>query len=154
MSRQYRIAQANIARMRAALDDPIMEGFVSQLEFINSVADESPGFVWRFQTEEGDATSIRAFDDERILFNMSVWETIEDLHRYVYQGHHAHPLRDRSQWFEPLDGPSVVLWWIPAGTTPSVEEGKEHLERIRTHGPTPEAFSFLERFPPPSEGRA
>ncbi len=141
-------AQANIAKMRAPLDDPVMEGFVSQLEFINALADESPGFVWRLQTDEGDATAIRAFDDERILFNMSAWESVEALHQYVYRSRHAGPLRDRKQWFEPIDTHILVLWWIPAGHIPTVDEAKERFETLRKLGPTPEAFTFKQRFPP------
>lgn len=148
-SERLRLAQANVARMRAPLDDPLMEGFRSQLEAINAIADESPGFVWRLQTAEGDATSIRAFDDERILFNMSVWDSIEALHAYVYRSGHVGPLRNRRDWFEPLEGPSLVLWWVPEGHVPTVEEAKERLRLLAEHGPTPSAFTFRTSFPPP-----
>jgi hypothetical protein len=73
MKSELHLAQANIARMRAPREDPVMKSFVDQLEYINSVADRAPGFVWRLQDEAGDATAIRVFEDERILFNMSVW---------------------------------------------------------------------------------
>ena len=146
---RFWLAQANIARMKAPLDDPAMAGFVSQLERINAVADASPGFVWRLQTEDGDATALRAFEDERILFNMSVWESLEALHAYVYRGEHVGPLRDRRLWFEPLEGPPLVLWWIEAGHTPTVEEAKERLRTLADTGPTPEAFTFRRPFPAP-----
>ena len=84
-SRRFHLAQANVANMRAPLEDPIMEGFRSQLDRINALADASPGFVWRLQTDSGNATDIRAFENELILFNMSVWESIEALHAYVYR---------------------------------------------------------------------
>lgn len=145
----YHLAQFNIARMRGAIDDPIMGGFVEQLEYINAVADRSAGFVWRLQTEDGDATAVRAFDDPRIIVNMSVWESIEALHGYVYRSDHVGPLRDRSQWFERLDEAAVVLWWIPAGSIPTVEEGMERLRRLRAAGPTADAFTFKRPFPAP-----
>jgi uncharacterized protein DUF3291 len=148
-SERFRLAQANVARMRAPLDDPLMEGFRSQLEAINRIADESPGFVWRLQTAEGDATSIRAFDDERVLFNMSVWDSIEALHAYVYRSGHVEPLRSRREWFEPLEGPSLVLWWIPEGHVPTVEEAKAKLRLLQEKGPGPEAFTFRSPFPAP-----
>ena len=151
---QFHLAQAKIARMRASLEDPIMKGFVSQLENINALADESLGFVWRLQTEEGDATAIRAFDDARIIFNMSVWESVEALHQYVYRSQHAGPLRDRKQWFKPMDVPILVLWWIPAGHIPTVDEAKERFEMLRKLGPTPEAFTFKQQFPPPMQPAA
>jgi hypothetical protein len=146
---RFWLAQANIARMRAPLEDPIMSGFVAQLDEINSVADQSPGFIWRLQTSEGDATAIRVFDDDRILFNLSVWESIEALKRYVYAGRHGGTLRDRRQWFERLDGPALVLWWIGEGHTPSVEEAKERLEMLKLKGPTQDAFTFKHLFRAP-----
>jgi len=146
---RFHLAQANIARMRAPLDSPIMEGFRSQLDRINAIADSSPGFVWRLQTGEGNATAIRAYEDDRILFNMSVWESLEALRDYVYRSDHAGPLRSRREWFEPLDGPILVLWWIPADHIPSIEEAKARLAILKSHGPTANAFTFRAAFPPP-----
>lgn len=146
----FHLAQANIARMRAPLDQPIMEGFKTQIDHVNMVADRSPGFVWRLQGEEGNATAIRAWDDERILFNMSVWESLEALHHYVYRSDHSGPLRDRKEWFEPMDGPVLVMWWIRAGHLPSVEEAKARFELLRRNGPTADAFTFRTSFPAPS----
>jgi len=149
--KRYHLAQANIARMRALLDDPLMDGFRSQLERINAVADASRGFVWRLQTESGNATEIRAYDDPFILLSMSVWESLEALHHYVYQSDHAGPLRDRRQWFEPTEGPILVLWWIPAGHIPSIVEAKERLALLKARGPTCDAFTFRESFPAPGQ---
>jgi hypothetical protein len=137
--------------MRGHIDDPIMEGFKSQLDRINALADASPGFVWRLQTEDGNATAIRAFEDPLMAVNMSVWESLESLHHYVYKSAHLGPLRDRHEWFEPLGVPILVLWWIPEGHLPSVEEAKEKLAHLRAHGPTPSAFTFRQPFPPPGE---
>jgi hypothetical protein len=91
-------------------------------------SDNSAGFVWRLQGEDGNATSIRAYDDEQILFSMSVWESMESLYHYVYRSDHAGPLRDRGKWFEPMEGPVLVLWWIPAGHLPSTEEAKARFD--------------------------
>ncbi len=147
----YHLAQINIARILAPLDDPLMAGFVDRLEPLNALADQSPGFVWRLQDEAGDATSIRVFDDERILLNMSVWESIEALQGYVYQSRHLGLLRDRKQWFEVPSEPHLALWWIPAGHVPTPQEGKQRLEHLRRHGPSPEAFTFKQPFPAPFE---
>lgn len=144
------IAQLNIAKARAPLDDPLMARFVEWLEPINGLADESPGFVWRLQTDEGDATSIRPFEDEAIIPNMSVWESIEALRVFVLHPNHTRVMRESSKWFEPLDGPHLVLWWIPAGHLPSPDEGRKRLERLAAMGPTPEAFSFSRVFPAPA----
>jgi hypothetical protein len=137
--------------MRGPLDSPLMEGFRAQLDRINAIADASPGFVWRLQTDQGNATAIRAYEDERILFNMSVWESLEALHHYVHRTDHAGPLRNRREWFAPLEGPILVLWWIPAGHIPSIEEAKARFATLKSRGPTAEAFTFRDPFPPPGE---
>ncbi len=145
------LAQANIARMLAPLDDPVMAEFVAWLEPVNALADASPGFVWRLQTEDGDATAIRAFADPLILFNLSVWESVEALEAYVYRSDHVHALRQRKQWFRPAVDPQVVLWWVRAGQPQSIDEAKKRLDLLRERGPTAEAFTFTQRFAPPPE---
>ena len=147
----YHLAQINIARMLAPIDDPIMAEFVSQLTPINALADESPGFVWRLQSESGDATSIKVYDDDFIIVNLTVWESVETLREYVYKGAHHEVLRERKRWFEKFDGPYYALWWVPAGHNPSPEEGKERLDHLREHRDMAYAFSFKNLFPKPSE---
>jgi hypothetical protein len=146
MSGDFHLAQSNIARMRASLDDPIMAGFVELLEPLNALADRSPGFVWRMQDEDGDATAIRVFENELILFNLSVWESVEALQDYAYRSKHVEAVRVRGDWFEPTSKPNFVLWWIPAGHIPSVEESKERFTMLWEHGPTADAFTFHTRF--------
>ena len=148
MSR-FHLAQVNIGRLRAPIDDPRMEGFRSQLDPINALADRTPGFVWRLQTEDGNATAVRPFADDRIAINMSVWESLEALQRFVYASGHVTPLRGRKHWFEPIDGPILALWWIPAGHIPSVAEAQERLEYLEAHGPSAHAFTFRTPFASP-----
>jgi len=141
------IAQVNIGRMKGALEDPVMAGFVARLDEINALADRSPGFVWRLQTEAGNATYMRPFDDDRILFNMSVWESIEQLKRYVYYTAHVEVLKRRADWFEKFSGAYTALWWVPQGHRPSVDEAKKRLAHLDAHGPSPFAFTFKNPFP-------
>lgn len=149
---RYHLAQVNIGRLRAPIGDPIMEGFQAQLDPINALADRSPGFVWRLQTDEGNATAIRPYaGDDRMAINMSVWESLESLRTFVYQTAHVGPLRDRKQWFEPIDGPILALWWIAAGHIPTVAEALERLEILKARGPSPEAFTFRQPFPAPDD---
>ena len=145
----YSIAQINIGRTLAPLTDPLMSGFVAQLDTINALADRSPGFIWRLQTPEGDATTIRAYEDDRIIVNMSVWNSLEDLANYVYASDHRQVVKQRRQWFQRFDGPFMALWWLPQGHIPAIEEGKERLEYLRAHGETAYAFSFKKPFPAP-----
>ena len=152
---RYHLAQVNIGRLRAPIGDPIIEGFRTQLDPINALADRSPGFVWRLQTEEGNATAIRPYaDDDRMAINMSVWESLESLRAFVYQTAHVGPLRDRKQWFEPIDGPILALWWIAAGHIPTITEALERLAILKARGPSPEAFTFRQPFPAPGDERS
>lgn len=144
----HHLAQVNIARMHTPLDDPNMAGFVARLAEINALADRSPGFVWRLQTEGGDATYLRPYDDDRILFNLSVWETIEYLTEYVYRTAHGEVMRQRKQWFEKFGGMYMALWWVKPGHIPSVAEAKRRLEYLQEHGETAHAFTFKRTFPP------
>jgi hypothetical protein len=143
------LAQVNIARMRAPLESETMAGFVARLDEINALADRSPGFVWRLQEGE-NATSLRPFDDDRILVNMSVWASLEDLRAYVYDSAHREVLRQRQSWFTRFEGAYAALWWVPAGHVPTVEEAKERLLHLERHGPTPWAFTFKSPFPEPT----
>lgn len=145
----FHLAQINIARMLAPIDDPIMAGFVAQLAPVNALADRSPGFVWRLQTESGDATSLKVYDDEMIIINLTVWESVSALREFVHKNAHYGVLRDRKSWFEKFDGPYYAMWWIPAGQLPSVEAGKERLDHLRQHGDSAFAFSFKNVFPEP-----
>jgi hypothetical protein len=138
----FHIAQVNVARMKFPLDSPEMAGFVGRLEEINALADRSPGFVWRLQSDEGDATYIRPYEDERILLNLSVWEDVDALKNYVYRTAHAELLRSRRDWFEHFGGAYFALWWVPAGHVPDVEEAKQRLAYLEENGPTPFAFTF------------
>lgn len=146
----FHLATSNIARMLANFDDALMSGFVARLESLNELADDSAGFVWRYQTDEGDATEVRVFEDEMILFNMSVWESVEALENYVYRSNHLEALQKRAEWFERPSRPPLVLWWVEAGHVPTVEEAKQHFDILWRDGPSPQAFTFKDRFPAPT----
>lgn len=145
----FHLAQINIARMKAPLDDPLMAGFVAALDPINQLADESEGFVWRLQDEEGDATNIRVFEDDALIVNLSVWASMDALRHFVYQSGHLQVMRQRKKWFTHMAQLYMALWWVPAGHTPTPEEGRDRLETLQRHGPTPDAFTFKTPFPPP-----
>ena len=145
---QYQIAQVNIGRIRAELTDPVMAGFVNRLDEINALADASPGFVWRLKTEENNATYLRPFEDERTLLNMSVWESVESLHHFVYKTMHVELLRQRLAWFEKFAGAYSALWWVAARHVPSIDEAKQRIAHLDHHGPSQFAFTFTNIFQP------
>ncbi|MDT0328124.1 DUF3291 domain-containing protein [Nocardiopsis lambiniae] len=147
---RHRLAQFNLGLLKAPLSDPSMEGFTSRIEPINVLAESAPGFVWRL-IEEGkeDATGLRPFGEAHLV-NYSVWEDVESLWDFTYRTDHLDLLRERRHWFDRMEGPSLVLWWIPSDSIPSVEEAGRRLDLLREHGPTPEAFTLRTHFPPPS----
>jgi hypothetical protein len=147
----YWIAQVNIGRIKGEMDGPVMAGFAARLEEINALADRSPGFVWRLQTEEGNATYLRPYEDQRMLLNMSVWESVEDLKHYVYKTAHAELLRQRHAWFEKMEVVYAALWWVPVNHIPGIDEAKKRLAHLEAHGPTQFAFTFKALFPPDEE---
>lgn len=149
-SKHYHLAQVNVARAKAPIDSPVMREFAELLAEINALADASPGFVWRLKTEGGDATQIKAYEDPLMMVNMSVWTDIQALKDYTYKSSHVHVFRKRRDWFEPLDRPSLALWWVTADRRPTVEEARERLELLATKGPSADVFTFNSVFPPPS----
>lgn len=149
----YELAQLNIATAIEPLDTPRMADFVANLDRINALAEGSPGFVWRLQTEEGDATALRPMGDE-VLVNMSVWRDVESLNHYVYGTAHVEIMRRRKEWFHRMKDAYVVLWWVRKGHRPSVQEAIAKLEHLRQHGPTEAAFSFRHAFPAPDAPQA
>ncbi len=148
MQRSYHLAQVNIAKALAPLDAPIMQGFVEQLDHINQLAEASAGFVWRLQTDAGDATALQPYEDERIIVNLSVWDSLEALKAFVYSSEHLSLLRNKKHWFEKPDAPILALWWVAAGHRPDLDEAKQALARLRAQGPSAQAFSFANPFPP------
>lgn len=146
---QYHLAEINIGRTLAPLDSPVMAEFVEALAEINALADGSPGFVWRLQSDDGNATAIRVYEDPLTIVNLSVWESVAALRAYAYQSRHVNFVRRRSEWFESLPQNSyMALWWVPVGTLPTALEAKERLDHLTANGETPYAFSFKQMFEP------
>ncbi len=144
----FHLAQLNIARMLGSRDSPTMAEFMARLDEINALADQAPGFVWRLQDESGNATQLRAFDDDWLIVNMSVWESPETLKAFVYNSRHNQVMRKRRQWFEPHMEAYFVMWWIPAGHVPTLDQAKERLEYLQANGESERAFTFRRVFNP------
>lgn len=144
----YHLAQLNIAVLKDTLESPLLADFVANLDRINALAEQSPGFVWRLQDEAGDATAIRPFG-ESMLVNMSVWRSVESLHHFAFRTAHVEFMRRRREWFELQSEAYAVLWWIPAGHLPTVTEAAERLADLKLHGPTARAFTFRDAFSAP-----
>ena len=140
------LAQMNVGTTLYDLDHPGLADFMANLGRINALAEATPGFVWRLQTESGNATDLRPAEDPRFIVNMSVWESLEALFAYVYRSDHRAIMVRRREWFRKPDGAYHVLWWVREGAEPSVEGGLTRLRHLAEHGPTPYAFTFTFTF--------
>ena len=147
----YHLAQINVARMKgASIDDPVMQEFVDNLDGVNALAEQSAGFVWRLKDDTDNATHLNPYDDQRMIVNMSVWESIAALQHFTFKTFHADFLRRRKAWFERFESAHSALWWIPAGEVPTLEEGVQRLAELQKKGPTARAFNFKKVYPPPT----
>jgi hypothetical protein len=135
------LAQFNIARIRYALDDPRMAEFVDNVARVNALAEQIEGFVWRLQDASGHAMNMTVYGDPAILPNLTLWESVESLERFVWQTLHGRFYRRREAWFVPIETP-LVLWWVPAGHRPGMDEGVERLEMLKARGASAEAFGW------------
>lgn len=149
MATEWHLAQINVGTMRYPADDERMSGFMGRLDEINALADQSAGFVWRMQSESGNATDIDVGGGPFFIANMSVWESLESLYAFVYQSVHRNVMIKRRNWFERPTSVYQALWWVPAGQIPTVQDGLERLKVLQEKGPTSEAFTFQHHFPPP-----
>ena len=145
----HHLANMNIARFRYQPDDPRLADFVNNLEKINALGEQAEGFVWRLKDDSGNAIAVRAYEDPRIILNLSVWRSIEALQIFAYRSEHVQFFRRRQEWFEEHRLPALALWWVKAGHIPTPVEARQRLETLIAKGPTSEAFTFKERFPPP-----
>jgi len=151
MTAAFHLAHVNISHLLAPIDSELLSDFVAALEPVNALADTAPGFVWRLQTEDGDATAIRVFDDAELIVNLTVWTDLSSLGDFVYGLDHAAIMRGRRTWFARPTEAMVALWWVPAGTVPTPREAEDRLRTLRRSGPTPAAFTLRTPFPPPAQ---
>jgi len=138
----YHIAAYNIARSKFPMNDPRMDGFNDALDQVNAEAESSKGFVWRLQDDSGNATNINIYDDPHMLVNLSLWESVEDLKAYIYNGDHLAIFQRKKEWFQTMKEAHMVLWWVKQGNLPRAEEAKKKLEYFIQNGPSQEAFGF------------
>ena len=148
----YYLAQVNVGRIRAPLDDPMMADYIALRPIIDALARRSPGFIWRRNGAGSKAKETDLYDDQMIIANISVWATLEDYYNFVYKSQHLEVLNRRSEWFQPFEGPFHAMWWVPQGHLPTAEEARERLEYLRSYGETPYAFSFAKTFSASAEG--
>jgi hypothetical protein len=151
---EHHLAQVNVSRLLAPLDSPLLADFMAALDEVNAEADRSPGFVWRLQTEDGNATAVQAFgwdagDSHGVIVNLTVWRDVEALADYVFSGRHVQIMRRRREWFQRAAEATTALWWVPAGSLPTTDDAEDRVRLLRAHGPTPAAFTFRQPFPPP-----
>lgn len=147
----FHLAQVNIGIAKGEMDSEMMKVFADNLDPINAIAESSVGFVWRLKDDAGNATDIAFSGNPKELVNMSVWESVETLKHFMFKTHHIDFLKRKKEWFETPTQANYVLWWVPVGHIPTIEEAKQKLDLIRQNSETTEAFSFKKVFAAPNE---
>ncbi len=142
----FHLAQVNIAKMLAPIDSPVMKDFVDNLDLVNSLAEQSEGFIWRLVDEDDNATSLKVFDEDFLIINMSVWESKEALFNFTYQSNHVEIFKRKKEWFHKMTSMHMALWYVPVGHSPTPEEAKMRLAYLNAHGETPYSFLFKSNF--------
>ena len=142
---QFHLAQVNIAKRLAPMDDPIMQDFVSNLDRINAIADRSEGFIWRLKDEDKDLGAL-VFQDDELLINMSVWENLESLFSYTYNSDHIEIFKRKKEWFRKMKMVHMTFWYVPIGIEPTFQDAKSRLDYLNKYGETPFAFTFKNKF--------
>lgn len=146
----YNIAQINVARMKGInINDPVMKEFADNLQKVNALAESSEGFIWRLRDDNDNATSFNPYDDEQVLINISVWESIEALEFFVYKTFHTDFLKRRKEWFQTYGKVYTAMWWVPAGQFPTISEATDKLSYLQQNGPSALVFDIRNRFPQP-----
>lgn len=153
MINKYHIAEINVARMKGVnINDPIMQEFVSNLERVNKLAENSEGFIWRLKDENNDATSFNPYNDEQVIINISVWKSIESLENFVFKTFHSDFLKRRKEWFDSYGKMHLGMWWILEGENPGIQEAVNKLEYLQKNGSSKLVFNFKNKFPKPKDG--
>jgi heme-degrading monooxygenase HmoA len=146
----YQLAEINIGRMKGVnINDPIMQEFVENLNRVNQLAESSEGFVWRLKDESNNATNLNPYNDEQVIINISVWESVEALEQFTFKSLHTDFLKRRKEWFQQYGKMYFAMWWIPAGQYPSVEEAVARLAYLQENGASEKVFTFREKFAKP-----
>jgi hypothetical protein len=149
---KYQLAEINIARMKGVdINDPIMTEFVDNLVLVNTLAETSEGFIWRLKDDESsNSTAFNPYNDEQVIINISVWESIETLENYVFKTFHTDFLKRRKEWFQTYGKASTAMWWIPEGQFPTIEEAVEKLDTLQKNGASEQVFNFRKKYLPPT----
>ena len=145
----YELAQLNVAKPLGPLDGPVMAEFMASLDRVNAMAEAAPGFIWRLKDDTGNATALQPMGPD-VIVNLSVWRDVAALSDYVHKSGHVDYLKRRKEWFQRMAEAYVVLWWVPAGHRPRVEEAVERLMLLRSRGSSAQAFTFRDAFAPPA----
>lgn len=155
----YELAQVNVSRLLAPLDSPLLAPFLAALDEVNAEGDRAPGFVWRLQTESGNATDVEGFGwdvgaSHGAIVNLTTWTNTQSLSDFIFGSRHLAIMRRRREWFHPVVEATTVLWWIPAETRPSVDEAETRVRYLRQHGPSAHAFTLRHHYPNPNAANA
>ncbi len=153
----FELAQVNVSRLLAPLQSPQLAPFMAALNEVNAEGDAASGFLWRLQTEDGNATAVKAFGwdvagSHGVIVNLTTWQSVEALAGFVFYGRHLEIMRQRRQWFHQAAEATTALWWVPSGHRPSTDEAEDRVRQLRGHGPSAGSFHVAQALPGPRAG--
>ncbi|MDJ0825932.1 MAG: DUF3291 domain-containing protein [Rhodobacter sp.] len=141
----FHLAELNIGRLVARPNDPRVAEFMANLDRVNGLGRRMPGFVWMMEGsgEPGTGNTDNCLDgDPQFVANLSVWDDAEALETFVWKTVHKQFYDRRHEWFQMLTDQHFVMWWIPAGHRPSLDEAMSRLDHLKTHGDSEHAFGW------------
>ena len=144
MTRMH-LAELNVGRLLAPTDDPRVAGFMEALDKVNGLGKRMPGFVWMMEGSGAPGTGnteAKLEGDAQFISNLTVWEDVASLEQFVWNTVHRTFFQRRAEWFEVLGKMHFVMWWLPAGHQPTLDEALERLEHLRKTGDSDHAFGW------------
>ena len=141
----HHLAELNVGRLLAPVDDPRVAEFMSALDRVNGLGKRMPGFVWMMEGSGAPGTGnteAKIDGDAQYVSNLTVWENVETLEAFVWNTVHRQFYERRQEWFEVLGAMHFVMWWVPVGHKPTLAEALERLEHFKTNGDTDQAFGW------------
>jgi hypothetical protein len=139
------LAELNVGRLTAPTDHPSVADFMNNLDRINSMGRRMPGFVWMMEGsgEPGTGNTEAKIDGDPLhVANLTVWEDVASLENFVWNTAHRQFYARKAEWFEALKEMHFVMWWVPDGHRPTLDEALEKLAYRQAHGDSETAFGW------------
>ena len=141
----HHLAELNVGRLLAPTDDPRVAEFMGALDRVNGLGRRMPGFVWMMEGsgEPGTGnTEAKIGGDPQHVSNLTVWESAATLENFVWNTVHRSFSERRAEWFQVLGQMHFVMWWVPVGHRPTLDEALAKLALKQAQGDSDAGFGW------------